>query len=135
MLKQLLAVVPVTGRRLRATESGFSKWLFPVEQLHVGDRLEVRPGERMPLDGIIVKGATAVTSSALGLNEALVERSEGQRVYCGTLNCGETIEIQVTSEFEASSLQRLIKEAQANNRSLLGKILDSFMPAQGVALR
>ena len=55
MLKQFLEAKPVNGRRVRIKNEREYVWLFPVEQLHIGDVVRVFPGERIPMDGVISK--------------------------------------------------------------------------------
>lgn len=106
MLKQFLEAKPVNGRRVRIKNERECVWLFPVEQLHIGDVVRVFPGERIPMDGVISKGESNITSSVIAGKKA------GDGVQCGTINCSAVIDIKVTAEFYNSSLQQRINRLQ-----------------------
>ena len=99
MLKQFLEAKPVNGRRVRIKNEREYVWLFPVEQLHIGDVVRVFPGERIPMDGVISKGESNITSSVIAGESVIVGKKAGDGVQCGTINCSAVIDIKVTAEF------------------------------------
>ena len=82
-IKALLGLVPKTARRINpdATESD-----VPLEQVHIGDKLRVRPGEKTPVDGIILEGYSSVDESMISGEPIPVEKTAGDRVIGGTIN-------------------------------------------------
>jgi len=88
----------------------------PVEEIKVGDRLVVRPGERIPLDGVIQEGETAVDQSPITGESIPVEKRVGDMVLAGTINQNGSIEVAVSHLAKDSTLARLINlvaEAQS----------------------
>ena len=88
----------------------------PVAEVHVGETLQVRPGERIPLDGVVDAGSSAVDESPITGESAPAEKITGDRVFAGTLNVTGLLDIVVTSATAESTLARivnLVEEAQA----------------------
>ena len=86
-----------------------------VDQVVVGDLLLVRPGERIPVDGIVRKGVTSVDESSMTGEPIPVEKAEGEDVFAGTLNQNGVIELEATKVGEDTTLGkviRLISEAE-----------------------
>jgi Cu+-exporting ATPase len=82
-IRALLGLVPKVARRLSAAGSEQD---VPIEQLRVGDRLRVRPGEKIPVDGALLEGSSAVDESSITGEPIPVEKGPGDRVTGGTLN-------------------------------------------------
>ena len=70
--------------------------MIPVEDVVVGDHLIVKPGEKIPVDGVVVKGSTAVDESMLTGESIPVEKTVGSEVIGATLNKNGTIEMRAT---------------------------------------
>ena len=88
---------------------------IPTKQVKKGDRLLVKPGERIPADGIIVEGETSIDESMITGESQPVYRGVGDRVIGGSINLDGSITVEVTSSGEEtylSKLKRLIEEAQ-----------------------
>lgn len=117
MLNDLLAAVPVNGRRVKVFQGQEQEWIFPVEQLHTGDVVRVLPGERIPSDGIVVKGCSNITSQPIARISVMEKKNIGDKVLCGTINCDNIIEVKLTAEYSASSLQARIKRLQEQQGS------------------
>jgi Cd2+/Zn2+-exporting ATPase len=86
-----------------------------VEKLRAGHRIAIKPGAQFPVDGKILKGATAADESNLTGEAAPVEKKVGDSVLSGTMNLWGAIEVLVSRPVAESSLQKiikLIKEAQ-----------------------
>jgi len=81
-IERLLALQPKTARRVR---EGVEEEV-PVALLREGDTIRVRPGERIPVDGVVIEGSSAVDESALTGEPIPVEKLPGMRVWAGTVN-------------------------------------------------
>ena len=87
-----------------------------VEELEIGEIVIVRPGEQIPVDGLISEGSTHVDESSLTGESMPVSKSLGSTLFAGTLNQSGGIELTVTKRSEDSALARMVKlvaEAQA----------------------
>ncbi|MFQ3611090.1 MAG: cation-translocating P-type ATPase, partial [Fimbriimonadales bacterium] len=87
-----------------------------VDTVRVGARLRVAPGERIPLDGTVVRGTSTVDQSPITGESVPIEKQEGDPVYAGSLNQYGALEITVTAEHGATKLDqiaRTVQEAQA----------------------
>lgn len=85
------------------------------ETVKTGDRIQVNPGERIPLDGQIVKGQTSIDASALTGESLPIDRNEGDQVSSGTVNLSGVIEILVSQPFEKSTVQRILDMVQSSS--------------------
>ncbi|MDN8547848.1 heavy metal translocating P-type ATPase [Microbacterium sp. NM3R9] len=106
----------------------------PVSQLAVGDTVVVRPGEKIPSDGIVVAGVSAVDASMLTGESAPVDVAEGSRVVGATVNAGGRLVVEITrvgAETELARMQRLLTEAQsgkADVQRLADRVSAVFVP-------
>ncbi|HVE63357.1 MAG TPA: heavy metal translocating P-type ATPase [Mycobacteriales bacterium] len=106
----------------------------PIEQLSVGDRFVVRPGERISTDGEIVEGSSAVDTSMLTGESVPVEVSVGDRVVGATVNSGGRLVVQATrvgSDTQLAQMARLVEAAQngkAQVQRLADRISGIFVP-------
>jgi len=88
----------------------------PVEELKTGDRILVRPGERIPMDGAILTGESAVNQAPITGESVPVDRATGDEVYAGTINGQGALTVRVTRLAADTTIARIIKmveEAQA----------------------
>jgi Cd2+/Zn2+-exporting ATPase len=88
----------------------------PVESLEIGDKIIVKPGERIPMDGNVLSGHSAVNQAPITGESVPVEKAPGAEVFAGTINGDGVLEIEVTHLAEDNTLSRLIylvEEAQA----------------------
>ncbi len=88
----------------------------PVEEIEVGEIVIVRPGEQIPVDGVLTEGSTNVDESSLTGESMPVAKTPGSPLFAGTLNQSGGIELRVTKRSEDSTLARmvqLVSEAQA----------------------
>lgn len=106
----------------------------PVEQLAEGDTVVVRPGEKIPSDGLVVEGASAVDESMLTGESMPVEVGPGSRVVGATINDGGRLVVQITrtgSDTELARLGRLVEEAQSGKapvQRLADRVSAVFVP-------
>ena len=89
----------------------------PVDDVSVGDIVVVRPGEKIPMDGTVARGESAVTQAPITGESVPVDKTEGDEVFAGTINEGGYLEIEVTSEAGDNTLSRIVamvEDAQGN---------------------
>ena len=119
----VLSLRPERARRLAAPDLEVE-----VEEIKVGETVLVRPGDVVPLDGIVVAGASAVNEAALTGESVPVPKRGGDAVCGGTVNQGGALEIKVTAvagDSAVSKLVRLVEEAQAA-RSSTERAVETF---------
>jgi Cu+-exporting ATPase len=117
-IRALNALRPATARVLR---DGVEHEL-PVEQVRVGDRVRVRPGERLPVDGEVVEGRSHVDESLITGESLPVAKARGDKVTGGSINAEGALAIDTLAVGAATTLARIIRmveSAQAWQRSLL----------------
>jgi Cd2+/Zn2+-exporting ATPase len=88
----------------------------PVEDLQVGDRILVRPGERIPMDGLVLTGESAVNQASITGESVPVEKAPGSEVFAGTVNGQRALTVRVSRLAADTTIARIIKmveEAQA----------------------
>ncbi|MFT3764290.1 MAG: heavy metal translocating P-type ATPase [Minicystis sp.] len=136
-VRGLVALAPKTARRLR----GGAEEDVPVEALAAGDRIVVRPGERVPADGEVERGASAIDESMLTGESMPVDKREGSPVFGGTLNRSGALTLRVTRTGADTALARIVEavEQAQGSRAPIARLADVvsgyFVPAvAGVAV-
>ncbi|MGH9805310.1 MAG: heavy metal translocating P-type ATPase, partial [Candidatus Acidiferrales bacterium] len=131
-LRGLLGLAPKTARRLRP-DGGEED--VPLERVEVGDRLRVRPGEKVPVDGVVLEGASAVDESMVTGEPIPVEKTAGSRLTGGTVNGTGSLVLQaerVGSETLLARIVQMVSEAQ-RSRAPIQRLADVvsgyFVPA------
>ena len=130
-IKKLMGMRPDT---VLLQVQGQKEKQIPVSQVKVGDRLIVRPGERIPVDGIVVRGHSFVDESLISGEPLAVEKVDGSFVFTGTVNQKGSLLIGVEKLGKETVLGRIIKtvqEAQASKapvQRLVDKIAGIFVP-------
>lgn len=123
-LKKLIRLAPVQGRLLiKGTEK-----IIPADEIQKCDILRILPGEVIPVDGIILKGETSVDQSILTGESLPADKAEGDEVFCGTLNCYGSIDIQAVHVGQDSTLQkmiRMVREAE-DKKAPMARIADRW---------
>jgi Cu+-exporting ATPase len=107
-VKRLLDLQAETARVLRGSE----ELELPIEQVAIGDRVRIRPGERIPVDGEVASGHSAVDQSLVTGEPIPVDKSEGDKVIGGSINGMGTLLIRVTAAGEGSFLSKIIREVE-----------------------
>ena len=90
----------------------------PVESVTIGTVIAIRPGELIPLDGDVLKGRAAVDESSVSGESVPVEKSEGSKVFSGTVNQNGYLEVETTSDSTSSTVSKvaqLVQEAQTGS--------------------
>ncbi len=131
-IRELLELAPANARRVRSDGSDEE---VPVEQLEPGDRIRVRPGDKVPIDGEVVEGRSTVDESMLTGEPVPVEKSAGDEVTGGTVNKTGSFIMRVSRTGSETTLARIVEmvaEAQ-RSRAPIQRVADSvaawFVPA------
>lgn len=131
-IRALLGLAAKTARRIRpdGTEED-----IPMEHIHVGDRLRVRPGEKVPVDGKVLEGQSAVDESMITGEPIPVEKSKGDKVTGATVNGTGTFVMEATlvgSETLLSQIVKMVTQAQRSRapiQNLADTVSSYFVPA------
>ncbi len=122
-IKALLGLAPKTARLIR--EDG-TEVDVPLDQVKPGDRLRVRPGEKIPVDGVVVDGASSVDESMISGEPIPVEKVKGSRVTGATVNGTGSLVMRadrVGAETLLAQIVRMVSEAQ-RSRAPIQKLTD-----------
>lgn len=137
-IRDLLGLAPKTARRMRAdgTEEDVS-----LADVHIGDRLRVRPGEKVPVDGVVIEGSSSIDESMITGEPIPVEKNAGDRVIGATINGNGSLIMEakrVGSDTLLAQIVHMVSEA-SRTRAPIQKLADIvsgyFVPAVvGVAV-
>ncbi|MFP4591501.1 MAG: heavy metal translocating P-type ATPase [Halobacteriales archaeon] len=111
-LRELLALSPAEATVIRDGR----EVTLPVEAVVVGDVVAVRPGEKVPMDGVVREGASAVDQAPITGESVPVDKVVGDEVYAGTINESGYLEVEVTSAAGENTIDRivsLVEDAEA----------------------
>ena len=130
-LKGLMKLAPKTANVLR---DGVEQTV-PIEQVRIGDLFAVRPGENIPVDGVVVSGSSAVDESALTGESVPVDKAEGDKVSAATVNRSGYLTCRAERVGEDTTLSQIIKMVSdaAATKAPIAKVADRvsgvFVPA------
>ena len=113
-IRALLNLSPVTAKRVK--EDGSDEEVA-LEQIHVGDRLRVRPGEKTPVDGVLVEGRSTIDESMVTGESMPVTKNVGERVIGGTLNQTGAFIMRAERVGSDTMLARIVDMVAAAQRS------------------
>ena len=113
-IRALMSLAPNTARRLRQDGSEED---VPLDTVAVGDRLRVRPGERIPVDGVLLEGRSAVDESMLTGESMPVTKEIGAKVSAGTLNSSGSFIMRAEKIGRDTMLARIVEMVAAAQRS------------------
>jgi Cu+-exporting ATPase len=131
-IRALLGLAPKLARRVRADGADED---IPLADVKVGDRLRVRPGEKVPVDGIVVEGRSAVDESMITGEPMPIEKDGGARVIGATVNGTGTFVMRaerVGSETLLAQIVKMVSEAQRSRapiQRLADVVAGYFVPA------
>ena len=130
-LKSLMKLAPKTATILRDGQEA----VVPIEQLRKGDQFVVRPGENIPVDGIVLEGSGAVNESALTGESIPVDKAPGDSVSAATTNQSGFLRCEATRVGEDTTLSQIIRMVSdaAATKAPIAKVADTvsgfFVPA------
>jgi Cu+-exporting ATPase len=131
-IRALLGLAPKTARRVK---SDGAEEDIPLEHVHVGDLLRIRPGEKVPVDGLVVEGRSSVDESMISGEPVPVEKTEGDRVTGATVNGTGSLVMRadrVGRDTVLSQIVRMVADAQRSRapiQALADKVSGWFVPA------
>ncbi|TAL23262.1 MAG: cation-translocating P-type ATPase, partial [Aquabacterium sp.] len=124
-ISSLMALAPEEAQVLQPDGS----WAVrPVDQVEVGQQIRVRPGERLPLDGVVLRGTSAVNQAPVTGESIPVDKAAGDGVFAGTINETGELEVRVTAAASETTLARIIHavEQAQGNRAPTQRFVDRF---------
>ncbi|EMA24988.1 heavy metal translocating P-type ATPase [Haloarcula marismortui] len=131
-IQQLLEMEADTATVVR--EDG-SEEEIPIDEVGVGDRLKVRPGEKIPTDGVVVDGDSAVDESMVTGESVPVEKGEGDEVIGSTVNQNGVLKVEATKIGSETAIQQIaerVRQAQSRQpdiQNVADRISAYFVPA------
>ncbi|WP_099222190.1 heavy metal translocating P-type ATPase [Listeria costaricensis] len=131
--ESIAGLLKLQSKEARVLRDG-KEWNVPLEELSVGDRVVVRPGEKIPIDGVIRVGESSIDESMISGEPVPVEKKAGDEVIGSTVNFDGALQIEVTKRMDETVLQsiiRLVEEAQgikAPIQRLADRISGIFVP-------
>jgi P-type Cu+ transporter len=111
-IKSLLGLAPKTARRIKADGAEED---VPLANVHIGDRLRVRPGEKIPVDGVVVEGGSAVDESMLTGEPMPITKHVGDKLIGATMNTNGALVMQaekIGSQTVLASIVQMVAQAQ-----------------------
>lgn len=118
-IEKLVHLTPRTARRITSD----TEEIIPAENVRIGDTLRVLPGETIPVDGVILSGATSVNQAVMTGESLPVDKGPGDEVSSGTVNQFGAFEMSASRVGEDSSIQRmirLVRSADAGKAKIVG---------------
>lgn len=127
-ISKLISLAPEQGRRITVRDGQEVEETVPVAEIAVGDILRILPGERIAVDGEIVKGSTSIDQSVMTGESLPVDKTMGDSVFCGTMNCFGSVDIRATKVGQDSSLQKMIAlvKAAEDKKAPMQRIVDKW---------
>ncbi|PZQ52421.1 MAG: cadmium-translocating P-type ATPase [Rhodovulum sulfidophilum] len=130
-IRALASLVPKTA--LLEADGGMRE--VPADSLAIGDRVVVRPGDRVPADGEIVEGSSGLDESPVTGESIPVTRGPGDQVFAGAINTEATLRVRVTKAAEDNTISRIVRlveeaeEARAPTERFIDRFSRWYMPA------
>ncbi len=125
-IRRLLLIAPERAWLLKG--AGQEPTPTAVEDLRLGDRIVIKPGERIPMDGMVSSGSSSVNQAPITGESRLIDKEPGDEVFAGTLNGAGSLEVTVSraaSESTISRMIRLVEEAK-EKRAPAQRFVDRF---------
>lgn len=132
-LNDLISSAPKKAKKLIKTNDSYTVKEVPIEEIENGDIIRVMPGEIISVDGIIKEGFSSIDQSILTGESLPVDKTVGDEVFCGSMNCFGSIDI-VAKDVENSSLQKFIdlveraEKEQTPMQTLIDRLAVKLVP-------
>lgn len=132
-LNDLISSAPKKAKKLFKTDDSYTVKEVPIEEIENGDIIRVMPGEIISVDGIIKEGFSSIDQSILTGESLPVDKTVGDEVFCGSMNCFGSIDI-VAKDVENSSLQKFIdlveraEKEQTPMQTVIDKLAVKLVP-------
>lgn len=126
-IKRLMGLAPKTAMVIQDGE----EVEMPVDEVEVGDAIVVRPGERIPVDGVVLEGVTSIDESMLTGESMPVDKKAGDKVFAASINKNGSIEFEATrvgSDTALAQIIKLVEDAQGSKAPIaaLGDIISGY---------
>jgi P-type Cu+ transporter len=141
-VRKLLDLKPKMAKVLRQREGGDREEVeIPIEQVQEGDIMIIRPGERIPTDGIVIEGSSSIDESAITGESIPVDKSKGDEVIGATINTSGLVRVRATKVGQDTVLSQIItlveeaRTGKAHMQRLVDQVAKYFVPAVlGIAI-
>ncbi len=130
-IKDLMSIRPDTATVVRNEE----EIVVDPDEVSVGEIVVVRPGERIPLDGVVVSGSGSVSTAALTGESLPVDKSEGDQVVSGCINLSGVLYIRTSADFENGTVAKILElvenasEKKSKSENFITKFARYYTPA------
>ncbi len=134
-IRGLMQVVPQEAVRLHQRDDQLIEETINIEDLNIGDLIVVKPGQRIPMDGVVRAGLSSVNQAPITGESKPVEKQVGSQVFAGCINGEAVLEIEVTLMAADNTISRLIKmveeaqEKQAPSQRFIDRFAKYYTPA------
>ena len=108
-MRELIDLSPDTATVRRGDEGEAGEETVPVEEVAVGETVVVRPGEKIPVDGDVLEGSSAVNQAPITGESVPVDKQPGDEVYAGTVNEEGYLEVESTAEADETTLSQVVE--------------------------
>src|ERR671919_229462 len=141
-VRKLLDLQPRMAKVIKRGEAGIEEIEVPIEEIQEGEVMVIRPGERIPTDGIVIEGSSSIDESAITGESIAVEKKKGNEVIGATINKSGLLKVKATKVGQDTVLSQiitLVEEARigkAQMQRLVDQVAKYFVPAVlAVAIR
>ena len=131
----IISKVNFDNSKLKSITKEFKEIEIPIEQIEEGDLMVIRPGERVPTDGIVIEGNSSVDESAITGESIPVDKIKGDEVIGATINKNGLLKVKATKVGQDTVLSQIItlveeaKTGKAKLEKMVDQVAKYFVPA------